>query len=100
MPPKADFKRIATCCSCGAPLIGTMAFRKFEYYCLECGRKYGLIEPYLKDPTPELLEQYRKLLEEWREITADNLIIENGQWIGCAKCQGTREPHRSHATND
>jgi hypothetical protein len=90
---------LACCRVCGAPLIATLAFRKYEFYCLECGRHYDFLAPSGRQPTPELKARYQALLEEWNEH-AGKLIVDGGNYSDCETCTSSREPHELHATDD
>lgn len=84
-------------CVCGEPLISTMAFSKYEFYCLCCGRHYGFFDPLPGTPTPELEIRMEELQAEWDEIAP--ALIGGGQMLdGCGQCRGG-EPHLRHATD-
>ena len=67
---------MATCPRDGAPLIMTMAFRGYEFICLECGAKMGFLDPRPAEPTPELDARYEALKAEWDEHVGGKLIVE------------------------
>ncbi len=41
-------------CRCGSPLVFTFEFRGYEYVCVDCGHKYGVLGVARRDVTPEL----------------------------------------------
>lgn len=89
---------MAICRSCGAPLIGTFAFRKHEFYCLECGRPHGWLDPHAAEPSAELNARYEALHDEWQELSA-GLIGEGLMYRECPNCS-MDEPHWNHATDE
>lgn len=93
--------QMAVCPSCGAPLISTMVFPKFEFYCLECGGKFGLMTPEAAKETPALRARYEALRTEWREHAP--AIISPCSWkTDCEACAPHRRdnPHAAHATDE
>ena len=89
---------MATCPRDGAPLIATMAFRKAEFYCLECGARLGFLSPRPAAPTPELDARYEALKAEWDEHARHAVLI-HGWYENCDKCKaGLSEYHPAHAT--
>ncbi len=85
-------------CRCGEPLICTLAFSKFEFYCLCCGRKYGWLDPSPADPTPELDARYATLKAEWDEIAP--ALIGGVMLDTCDTCKATSAAHWNHATDE
>lgn len=71
-------KPMAVCPGCEepTPLISTLAFRFYEFYCLECGGGFGFLEPRVVEGTPELDLYYVRLQAEWDEHAGRRLIIE------------------------
>ena len=57
---------VATCPSCGEPLVMTLKFRGKEFICVECGRTWGFVEPTPKEETPELLDRLAELNAKWK----------------------------------
>jgi hypothetical protein len=88
----------AVCRSCHAPLISTIAFRGFEFYCLQCGRHYGFVQPATAEPTPELQARHRELKAEWDKHAGSKLLID-GWYAWCKKCRPGGEYHPAHATD-
>lgn len=88
--------RVATCRRDGAPLALTLAFRGFEFYCLDCGATYGWLEPRPADETPELLARTEAVKAEFAELSA-GLIGEGARLQDCAQCESL--PHAAHATS-
>lgn len=83
-------------CTCGAPLVSTFAFRHFEFYCLECGRRYGFLDPQGAPETPALIARMDAAEEEFRRL-AEGLIAEGGRLLDdCDSCRA--EDHMLHAT--
>jgi hypothetical protein len=66
-------------CEEATPLVSTMAFRYFEFYCLECGGHFGFLEPRPVDVTPELTALEQRLHAEWDEHAGAKLTIEGHQ---------------------
>jgi len=91
--------QMACCTRCGEPLIPTMDWSFYEFYCLCCGNHLGFVEPRGKDETPELLARYEELEAEWKEHAAG--IIPQGQFglKSCEQCDG-RTNHRDHITDE
>jgi hypothetical protein len=89
--------RLATCPVDGTPLIMTMAFRGAEFYCLECGGRFGWLQPHGVEPTPELEERYEKLKAEWDEHAGGKLLAAGAWREDCAQCN-SEHPHAEHAT--
>lgn len=73
-PPK-----MALCPRCEAPLISTMAFRRYEFCCLECGHLCGFLDPHGAEPTPELEARYQALQAEWDEHVGGRLLVDGRQ---------------------
>lgn len=99
MPDDND-RPVACCPSCGAPLIATFAFRKYEFYCLECGAHVEFLRPRALPPTPELLARYDALKAEWDANVGDRLILDGGYRRDCEKCTVGGQQHRTHATEE
>lgn len=95
MRDKQDKVPTAGCPSCRAPLIGTMAFDKYEFLCLECGHQCGWMEPYTLD-SDEVAEWMARLQAEWDEHASGKLLY--GYRLGCEQCNSYAEKHREHAT--
>lgn len=62
-------------CSEPTPLISTIMFYKAEFYCLECGGRFGFLSPRPVEATPELDGRHKALQAEWDEHTK-GLIVE------------------------
>ena len=56
---------MATCPSCGEPLIMTFKFPGKEFICVECRRLWGFVEPTPVEKTPELETRYQELKAKW-----------------------------------
>jgi len=56
---------MATCPSCGEPLISTLRFRGYEFICVVCRRHWGFVEPTPAEATPELDARYQELKAQW-----------------------------------
>ena len=65
---KRDGKKppIATCPSCGEPLVMTFKFLGKEFICVECRRTWGFVEPTPMEETPALLERLAELKAKWK----------------------------------
>lgn len=86
------------------PLISTLAFPKYEFYCLECGCKVTFMGLIAGEPTEELQAKHDALRAEWDEHAGTKLITPNA-WRGtCPKCfehPDERNPHgRTDSTHD
>jgi hypothetical protein len=92
--------QMACCTRCEEPLISTMAFSRYEFYCLCCGNLLGFVEPDGKDETPEILARYEGLKAEWDEHAAG--IMPEGRFglADCEKCSPGAYDHRDHATGE
>jgi hypothetical protein len=89
---------LAGCPSCKAPLISTMVFARAEFYCLECGQRWGFLNPTPLDPTPELDARYEALKAEWDKHAAPYLRVGHWWMHDCDACAPHREYHCDHAT--
>jgi uncharacterized protein (DUF983 family) len=89
----------AVCPHCGAPLIGTLAFAKYEWYCLECGRHYGYLEPKVGADTPGLAMRAESLQAEWDREIRGKLIPERGYLNNCQACAAHLDYHMDHASD-
>lgn len=97
----AQLPPIATCRKDGAPLIMTMFWAKYEWYCMECGGHYGFLGVDSMTPTPELNAQYDALEAEWDAHVKGKLITANGlRTEGCETCakHDWNDTHDKHAT--
>lgn len=91
---------LAMCPGCKAPLIGTMHVPKEEFYCLECGRSWGFLQPD-KGGSEEDQARYQNLQAEWDEHVAGRLLIPRSYHRDCNKCSPARSVyHSDHATED
>jgi len=92
---------MAMCPCCDVPLISTMAFRRFEFYCLECGSKFGFIEPKAAKATDELEARHTELRAEWDEHVGGKLLSDGGWHRDCEQCAAhdRANPHAAHATD-
>lgn len=88
---------IAVCPACEAPLVCTMHWAKHEFYCLDCGRHYGWLEPARGEPTVELTERMAAYEAEW-EAHERALITPRAWRSECPKCRLGGEYHDAHAT--
>jgi hypothetical protein len=88
--------RVALCPRCSAVLVMTFAFRKKEFYCLDCGGRWEFLAPLAADETPELDAKVEATMAEFKALAA-GLIGDGVQLRTCPACKGT-EPHAWHAT--
>jgi hypothetical protein len=88
---------MAICPRDGAPLISTLAFRKAEFYCLDCGGHFGFLSPDAAEDTPELRARYEALKSEWDEHAGSKLLADGGWYEDCERCEPGGEPHTAHA---
>ena len=96
---------LALCRGCHAPLISTFAFPGAEFYCVECGRTCGFLNPMRGDgDDPQLQERYEGLKVEWDENAGEKLMPGGAFWQrGCEGCEseeGRRLGHWEHATDE
>ena len=56
---------MATCPSCGEPLIMTLKFPGKEFVCVGCRRTWGFLDPTPVESTPELDARYQELKAKW-----------------------------------
>lgn len=63
--------KIAGCTNCEAPLICTLRFPGYEFYCIECGTKLSYVSPTPLEPTEENNARLAKLEGEWNEHADD-----------------------------
>jgi hypothetical protein len=88
-------KEISTCYKCGKPVVWTFAFDGYEYYCLMCGNKTGMLggKNDVKS-TPEL-RAWRTMIERLWKVLRQN-HIGNGRYRKdkCKKC--ANEDHGKH----
>lgn len=91
----SDKKKIAIC-SCGAPLIYTFMFSGAEYFCIECGSKYGMFDTESTEVTPALKKRSTANKAKWSAISAD-LLTGGVMFRSCTKCD-KGDSHLSHAT--
>jgi len=88
----------AGCPSCKAPLICTIAFSGAEFYCLECGRTCGWLDPY-RLFGQKVVDRQAALQAEWDEHAGDQLL--GNFWRdGCAECATHEGYHSQHATDE
>lgn len=67
-------------CAHRPPLISTFAWHKFEFYCLDCGRKYGFLEPASTPDGPEVEARHAALQAEWDEHVEPRLITQDREY--------------------
>lgn len=88
----------AVCPSCDEPLIMTMAWRKAEFYCINCGAHSGWLDPKPVVANPELQARYDAIKAEW-DVLSVGLIAQSAHYLDtCEQCRA--EPHEQHATDD
>lgn len=90
--------KVAMCARCGDVLVATMLYRKFEFYCVTCGAKYGYSSPWSADETPELLALLVQRRAEF-ETLSEGALAEGGMKLDtCDLCKERHQPHFLHAT--
>jgi hypothetical protein len=98
--------RIACCPPCWqaraerVPLISTFAFSFAEFYCLECGGRFGWLEPIGFEVTDELQAHHDRLRAEWDEHAGHKILTVGARHHECEKCMVGGEDHTEHATDD
>ncbi len=85
-------------CLCGAPLLWTFAFRATEFYCLDCGRRYGMFGvDRVPATTPGLAARLAEATAIFEPLAAA-LVVRGSRLLGsCAACDAGEE-HAKHAT--
>lgn len=93
----------ACCPSCGSgtPLISTMAFPGAEFYCLDCGDRFGFLSPISGGDGPEIIAKMAEYQKEWDENVGEKLITPRSWYSAeiCDKCS-METPHEQHATEE
>src|SRR5260221_945059 len=93
-------KTIKVCGDCQVPLIWTFLFPYNEYYCLNCGGKWGMLGAG-KDVsvTKELLLKQAIAEAVFKQLYGKNKLLPKGQY-GYTKCkvQQSCHNHNSHLT--
>lgn len=90
-------KEIAVCRNCGKPLISTCMSNKCEYYCLNCGSGYGILDAKIVEATKEL--RYTKSVYYHIFKSLYKYIIPYGCYKNnCKKCKDMTECHSEHMT--
>lgn len=84
---------------CGVPMVSTFMFSGAEFYCPKCGESQGMFNTDRIDITDELREQYDENEKKFRGIAGD-CIPAGCRFDWCGICQGKKEAHRLHASQD
>lgn len=66
---------IASCPRDGAPLIGTCIFSGAEFYCLDCGGKFGFLSPRPLESNPENDARLKEYEAEWNDNVAGKILV-------------------------
>lgn len=82
------------------PLICTLAFSGAEFYCLECGGRFGWLDPIGRKPTEEITAHQERLQAEWDEHAGKKLLTRGAWHQDCEKCKPGGETHLEHATDE
>lgn len=91
-------KEIAICPHCGEPVIFTYLYPQSEYYCLMCGRSYGIFGCERTSITLEL--KYKKQVYEAVFKAIYKYIVVPRSWKNnCEKCNPMGEYHTEHASD-
>lgn len=63
---------VACCPECPdpTPLVSTLIFSYAEFYCLECGGRYGFLEARAEEETEQLRERREANLRAWKDLSA------------------------------
>lgn len=89
--------KLATCPNDGTPLISTIVFSGAEFYCIECGQKFGWLSPRPVEPNEENNAWYERIKAEWDEHVGNKLL--GRFWRdGCDQCSQRKGYHCVHAT--
>jgi hypothetical protein len=97
--PKEATAETCIVCSCGYPLLFTMAFPGFEYYCLKCGAKYGMAGVDQIVNTPELIAELKKA-EEFFNAVRGKIFFPGTRVTECDKCRKNDEDHVVHMSKE
>lgn len=87
----------AMCPRCAVPVVCTFAFRRAEFYCLDCGRCLGWLDPDSAATTPALLADSEARAREFEENAGRHLIVSGSRLDSCEKCKAG-EDHPLHVT--
>lgn len=79
------------------PLVMTLAFRKFEFYCIDCGGKFGFMDPASADGTDERLRKMKIIEDDFKELSK-GLVPDGARLSTCVQCGPSSEVHLMHAT--
>ena len=85
---------IASCHYDDEPVVFTMLWRRYEFFCVRCGSHYTYFGPKARDHNPELelrLEENEMLFKELTE----GMIGDGVYYDRCEDCKGG--VHMSHA---
>lgn len=79
-----------------------MTFNGAEYYCLECGGNWGMMEVSLEPLTPELSARRETLRHEWDTHVGMKVITPRSWRLDCTECAdlSPTNTHAAHATDD
>ena len=93
-PRKKEYIRV---CDCGTPMIWTFFFPFCERFCLNCGRKGGMLGTGDSVPaTRELIFKKRLVDAIWKELYSNKGMLPGGDYTrsNCKKCRD--EKHWQH----
>lgn len=97
-------RRVACCprCDGDVPLVMTFAFYGAEFYCLDCGGRFGFLDPIGRDETPDLLEAMESRKNEWAENAGLFLLVPGSGLTTCERCKAGPDhfDHPGHATDE
>ena len=97
-PKRGESEKVNTC-SCGSPLIFTLAFPYAEWYCLNCGGASQFLGRDEAEMTPELRAEIAITTGVWKVIRKYFLPMSSFAKDGCRKCEKMGGyPHREHLT--
>jgi hypothetical protein len=85
-------------CDCGAPLLWTFLYDGYEYFCMACGNKYGMLGAgKLVDQTKTLRAQEIVFTDVFKALRKH--LLGNGRFRrkDCKKCLG-EQYHTQHLT--
>lgn len=92
--------KIKVCEDCQVPLIWTFLFPYYEYYCLNCGGKWGMLGAGKDIPeTKELLLKQKIAQAVFDQLYGKHRLLPKGQY-GYSKCKAEQNcrNHNSHLT--
>lgn len=93
-------KDIAVCPHCEEPMVWTFIYRGSEWYCVACGRSYGMLSARRVEYDKKLALKSREYKRIFRTVSK-NILVPGAWYDKCKKCEVNRGPyHIQHATEE